>query len=115
MVTTLSLLLQQIQDIEHSVSRIYKSNRVVLTKWENRLLRPTQIGFLNALLGEDLNHAFQGQDLQVSLILHFEITELVDPTPLCDFFSESPYIFIWMDSTEKDDKMYITNLIIAIC
>lgn len=113
MVTTLSLILQQIQDIERQVSGIYHSNQVTLTKWENRLLAPTQVNCLG--YGEDLNHAYNGENQWVSLILTFEIIGQIDPTPLCDHFYLSPYIFIWTSTDQKEDDMFITTLTIVIC
>lgn len=112
MITTLSLLLQQVQDIEHRVSGIYSSTQVTLTKWENRLLAPIQVNCLG--YGEDLNHAYKGEDQWVSLILTFEIIGQIDPTPICDYFN-SPYIFIWTSTSQKEDDMFITELTIVIC
>lgn len=112
MITTLSLLLQQVQDIEHWVSGIYSSTQVTLTKWENRLLVPVTVNSLG--YGEDLNHAYNGEDQMVSLILTFEIIGQIDPTPICDYF-DSPYIFIWSQISQKEDNMFITTLTIVIC
>lgn len=115
MVTTLSLLFQQIQDIEHRISEIYKiynSNQVTLIKWENRMLNPTQVNALG--YGEDLMHAHNGEEQWVSIIIVFEIIGKIDPIPICDYFN-SPYIFIWTEIIQKEAEMYTTRLTIVIC